>query len=137
MVANELIIPKIYNMEFLLRESNKSINMKIFYYKVFFKDQSFSLVFFRNSFVLTIGSSSVKPFKSEMHAHRTITMMPSPRTRQIHSRVLFSVFSSLEFVIVRCHYWRLRIDYFIGITLHWSSPNKMSFITAKRVNEGE
>ena len=30
-------------MEFL-QESNKSINIKIFYYYVFFKDQSFSLV---------------------------------------------------------------------------------------------
>ena len=51
----------LHNMEFLLQESNKSKNIKIFYYYVFFKDQSFWLVFDRNSFVLTIGSSNVKP----------------------------------------------------------------------------
>ena len=31
-------------MKFLLQESNESINIKIFYYHVFFKDQSFLLV---------------------------------------------------------------------------------------------
>ena len=34
----------LYSMEFLLYESNKSMNIKIFYRYVFFKKQSFWLV---------------------------------------------------------------------------------------------
>ena len=34
----------LHNMEFPLQESNKSLNTKIFYYYVFFKNQSFSLI---------------------------------------------------------------------------------------------
>ena len=45
-------------MKFLLQESNESINIKIFYYHVFFKDQSIFTGFGKNSFV-QIGSSSV------------------------------------------------------------------------------
>ena len=52
-----------HNVELLPQESNKSINIKVFYYYVFFKDQSFWLVFGSNNFVLTIGSSSIKTVK--------------------------------------------------------------------------
>ena len=50
-------------MELLLEGNNRSINIQTFYYCVFFKDPVNLTGFGRNSFVLTIGSSSVKEKK--------------------------------------------------------------------------
>ena len=43
MIPDGLIIPKIYHITWncFYGENNKSINIQIFYYYVFFKDQSF------------------------------------------------------------------------------------------------